>query len=142
MKNFLILIFSVILVNALTSCTENGTLDNNEITYDVSSLTTSIGGYWNTPCENETWDGVNENPCTPDPTNCVVVCAEKIESPEFTNFVNNVNLGTAADYYENGNGQTFMPLDTAVYNDLINGLVDIVKVPAGNHQYAVVSVIN
>ena len=46
--------------------------------------------------------------------------------------------GNWIDYYENGNGQTFMPLKTLPYNDLINGLTKIIKVNASPHTYAII----
>lgn len=143
MKNILLSIIIVSVSLIFVSCSENG-LNDSENMNGTTEIMSSFGGggFWNTPCDNETWDGVYTNPCYSPASNCVVVCAEKLNDSEYSNFVHNINVGNSADYYENGNGQTFLPLHTGPYNDLINGNKEIVKVPAGNHEYAIIDVVN
>lgn len=133
-------IFSILLISYGESM-DKGTNIDDGITLFVNGDYVSMGGAWDKACDNETWDGVLQNDCYGQPDNCVVVCGSSLVSPEYANFKYNINNGYSADYYENGNGQSFLPLKTGPSNDLINGLKKIVKVPAGSNQYALVDVI-
>ena len=130
-------LLSMVLISCEDTVTENSTLDESAA-LTVTGSYSAIGGAWSTPCPNESWDGDIYKDCYGSPDNCVVVCASSLVSPEYANFQSNINIGNSADYYENGNGQTFLPLKSAPYSDLINGLKVIVEVPAGQDQYALV----
>lgn len=134
---------SLLLISCEESITEKSTEGGEAIALTVTGSYSSIGGAWNAaPCPNESWDGDPLEDCYGSPDNCIVACSDVNLSPEYTNFQYNIDNGNSADYYENGNGQTFLPLKTGPYNDLINGDKIIVRVPAGQDEYALVDAAN
>lgn len=144
MKKIILIFVSMVLFSlVLISCSDSKEVDSisdNGVNSFVSGDYADIGGAWATDCPNEYWDRVLSHDCYGEPDNCVVVCADRKNQVEYSNFVSNINNGNSADYYENGNGQLFLPLKTQPYNDLINGLKKIVKVPAGQDEYAIVDI--
>lgn len=140
MKKINLILFIITISSFIfTSCKDNEVVDpTNDSIINPPIAGGGGGGVWNTNCDNETWDGDVLHDCFAPATNCVVVCGERLNSPEYGNFQQNVNSGNSSDYYTNGNGQTFLALHTGAYNDLINGYKKIVKVPVAQHKYALV----
>lgn len=143
MKKIISILFSLaICAILLISCGDtknNSTTPIDDVSLFVSDYS-SLDGAWDGDCPNETHDGDPEVDCYGQPTNCIVICGSSVLSPEYSNFQYQISVDNSADYYENGNGQTFLPLKTAPYNDLINGLTKIIKVTAGQNTYALVDV--
>lgn len=81
-------------------------------------------------CDDETWDGDINHDCAPPATNCVVICGTRSANQYYSQFTSAVTAGTAKDFYQYGNGQSFMQLSQNAYSDLINGSRDFVKVTA------------
>jgi len=121
-----LMLFFVLLINIalLISCGSNQEQPTN---IKEKPQLTATGAYW-LDCPNETWDEIWGHDCSGEPTNCVVVCAEKPKSG-LTEYDLHVTNGTIADYYQNGDGQNFLPLREDIYNALINNQVTIVRVP-------------
>lgn len=139
-KNILFNLSLAIFVVMLISCGEsrkNVISPIDDISLFVSDYS-SLDGAWDGDCPNETHDGDPEVDCYGQPSNCIVICGSSVLSLDYTDFQYNISINNSADYYENGNGQIFMPLKTLPYNDLINGLTKIVKVNASPHTYAII----
>lgn len=139
-KNILFNLSLAIFVVMLISCGEsrkNVISPIDDISLFVSDYS-SLDGAWDGDCPNETHDGDPEVDCYGQPSNCIVICGSSVLSPDYTDFQYNISINNSADYYENGNGQIFMPLKTLPYNDLINGLTKIIKVNASPHTYAII----
>lgn len=139
-KNILINLLFAQSILLLISCSEsrkNVISPIDDISLFVSDYS-SLDGAWDGDCPNETHDGDPEVDCYGQPSNCIVICGSSVLSPDYTDFQYNISINNSADYYENGNGQTFMPLKTLPYNDLINGLTKIIKVNASPHTYAII----
>ncbi len=127
-----LMLFFALLINIilLISCGSNQEQPTN---IKETPQFTATGAYW-LDCPNETWDGGTNDRCHPPEKNCVVVCAEKPKSG-LTEYDMHVTNGTIADYYQNGDGQNFLPLRADIYNALINNLVTIVRVPSNSGVY-------
>ncbi len=132
MKKLLLYIIFFINIALLISCGKN---QEQPINIKETPQLTATGPFW-LDCPNESWDGDLNHPCQPPPNNCVVVCGEKLPpNLGFAEYDLHVANGTIADYYQNGEGQNFLPLREDIYNALINHQVTIVRVPSNSGVY-------
>jgi hypothetical protein len=132
MKKTILFIIFFINIALLVSCGKNSQQPTN--IKDNPQLT-ATGPFWR-DCPNESWNGNLKSPCEPPEYNCVVVCGEKLPpNLGFTEYDLHVANGTIAEYYQNGDGQNFLPLREDIYNALINHQVTIVRVPSNSGVY-------